>query len=158
MDNGEFIAYARDIGRYQTLVSEAKNLEWTIKQRSVAFKEYPAFATTVTDHAALKATERIQEYGNEQPELFSDIINTENPDSSLGLIANMKSFIIFMLAQAYVDCRYTEQPSKNNPSGVEFKYVFIVPKWRFTGRSIEMIAIVEGNNVKTVFFNWKENI
>lgn len=152
------MSYARDIDKLNAMTVDIRMLTQKVKKAQEAFRAYPAFATSVTDHAALKASERLQSCCDDQPELFSDVINITDPSSSLSLVVNMRTFLITILATAFLDGRYVEQKSKNNEGADEYKYVFVIPKWRFPERSLEIVAVVEANNLKTVYFNWKSNI
>lgn len=153
MDKGFFLEYARNCDRLRMLQVEVRKLGWRVQAMAAELKTVPEFPTTVSDHAALKATERIQEFADTCQELFSEIVNAIEPDMSLSLIANMKAFVIKILADAYVNKRFVAQQSKTGST--EWKYIYNVPGWEFSGRAIEIVACVEDNVVKTVFFNWK---
>lgn len=158
MIKNDFLSYVKDFDKIQVLAAEIKTLTTRIKKMQEQFKAYPMFATSVTDHAAYKSLERLHQFGEEEAELMRDMVNTMDPSASLSLVPNIKTFILTVLAHAYVAENYRPQESKNNQGCTEYKYVFMIPKWRFGDRGIEMVAIVESNNVKTVFFNWKDKL
>jgi len=152
----KFIKFAEDLDDLQIMTSKIRVLTQEVTAAKKEFESNPEFATSVTTHAAARASERIQAMAEEQPELFSDVINMKNPTMSLSLVANIRVFLISVLANAHADGKYSVGPSKSNEGKVEYKYVVNINKWVFDKRRIELVAIVEDNNVKTVFFNWKD--
>lgn len=158
IEKGFFLEYARNVERLSVLGAETRQLRWRIDAMELLLKDTPAFPTQVSEHAAMRAMERVHAYAESCKELFDEVVNVMDPAMSLSLPQNMKSFILGVLAQAYVDKRYVEQQSQSNKSinGIEWKYIVKVPSWVFGNRYIELVACVEDNVVKTVFFNWKE--
>lgn len=105
----------------------------------------------ITDHAFKQIAERLEEIAMEHDFIYSDVIKPDEPQNSLLLASNMKSFIITMLADAKSKGNFKEEDSKSG--GKEYRFTIDIKKWSHD-KNLQFVAIVESNKIKTGFFNW----
>jgi len=105
----------------------------------------------ISDHAFKQVSERLEDLVMEYPFIYRDVIKAEEPNESLLLASNMKSFIITMLANAKLKGKEIENDSKSG--GKEYRFIIDIGKWS-RDKTLQFVAIVENNNIKTAFFNW----
>ena len=150
----ELTEYIRDFSRVQILNTEIQTITARINARHDLFESKPWYATSVSSHAAYRCMERIQEFTLEEPAIMSDVINTENPELSLSLIGNVKTFILTAMAHSVKAGNFQEKASKNNKGEKEYHHRCLIDKWAFRNRTVELWGVVEGNTVKTIYLNW----
>lgn len=105
----------------------------------------------VSDHAFKQIAERLEALALEHSFIYRDVIKPDSHQESLLLASNMKSFIITLIADAKLKGNVTEDNSKSG--GVEYRYIIEMKRWS-RDKSLQFVAIVENNNIKTGFFNW----
>lgn len=109
------------------------------------------FGIDITAHAFKQVSERLETLAIENPNIYNDVFNKDDPSKSLLTPSNLKSFIISVIANARLEKKYSTDKSKSN--GIEFRYKVIISKWS-GDRNLEFTTIVENNHIKTGFFNW----
>lgn len=109
------------------------------------------FGTEISAHAFKQISERLESLALENAEIYKDVMKQGSPHDSLLMASNMKSFIITTLANARQKSEYATGDSRNG--GKEYRFTVDIKKWS-GDKTLQFVAIVENNVVKTGFFNW----
>lgn len=141
----DLVSLETNIHNKRRLVSELK-LELNSKDND------GSFGVEFTAHAFKQISERLEELALEYPVIYQDVFK-ESPSESILLPSNLKTFVITLLADARKKNNFRKEESKNTTEGFEFRYIINMNKWS-NEKTLQFIAIVEGNFIKTGFFNW----
>jgi hypothetical protein len=151
--------------QYAELYSEIVSLRNDLSEKERAIEEMKSFlqessdecvAIEFTAHALANISERLTDLANAHHQIYEDVMNTRSVKTSLLWPANMKAFIISMIANAHGKGQFKKVPSKNT-GGHEYKYDIEIKKWADNDKVIIFTAIVENRTIKTGYFNWVEN-
>ena len=105
-------------------------------------------------HAFSNIGNRLQKLAMENPTIYSDVFNQENPPMSIIWPSNLEAFIITIMAEALDKSAVVQKPSKNTRDGKEYHYTIQIDKWSGPDSSLVFTGVVEGGTIKTGFFNW----
>ena len=150
--------------QYAELYSEAVSLRNDLNEKERGLGEMKKFleenseeciAIEFTAHALANISERLTDLANAHPQIYEDVMDARKVKESLLWPANMKAFIISMIANAHSKGYYKKMPSKNT-GGSKYKYDIEIKKWTDGERVIVFTAIVENRTIKTGYFNWME--
>jgi len=108
----------------------------------------------ISAHAFKQISERLESLAMENDSIYSDFINLEEPQRSMSIPSNLKSFIFTLVASAKKKGRYSKESSKNTSGGFEFRYNVEIKKWGTQKGTLQFVCIVENCNIKTGYFNW----
>jgi hypothetical protein len=148
------LQYAEAMGSLIDLemnISNQRRLLMEMKATLTSPEGDGGFALELTAHAFKQISERLESIAIENPAIYLDALNPNEPYKSLLLPSNLKSFIVSVLAKARKDKSYVKEKSRQG--GQEFRYTVRMEKWS-SDRDLEFVGIVENNVVKTGFFNW----
>jgi len=109
------------------------------------------YGIELSAHSFKQIAERLEVLAMENSIIYKDVFKSGSPQDSLLLASNMKSFVITLLANARNKKQFKEDES--NSGGTEFRYTIDIKKWS-NEKTLQFVAIVENNNIKTGFFNW----
>lgn len=154
MNEDKYLDYAKALNLLNEIEQELynkKRILQTIKDELCINGNDGSCGIDITDHAFKQIAERLEVLAREYSFTYRDIVKPDNHQESLLLASNMKSFIITMLANAKSKNEVVENDSKSG--GKEFRYTIEIKKWSHD-KSLQFVAIVENNKVKTGFFNW----
>lgn len=108
----------------------------------------------ISAHAFKQISERLEMLAKEYDEIRRDFVKLDDPDASLSMPSNLKSFIITLIASAKKKDTYSKENSKNTAGGFEFRYNIEIGKWSTPKSTLQFVCIVENCNIKTGYFNW----
>ena len=153
-----YIEFAEAFSELVTLESRIHNkrrLVEDLKQELKSEDNDGSYGLEFTGHAFKQISERLEEIAMESTIVYKDVFKSGSPSESLLIPSNLKSFIITLLSDANKKGQYKEEESKSNksPDGKEYRYTINMNKWN-SDKSLQFIAIVEDNFIKTGFFNW----
>jgi hypothetical protein len=123
-----------------------------IKEKIVSNESDGGYGVEFTAHAFKQISERLESLALDNPVIYDDIFNITDPQHSLIIPSNLKSFIISVIAAARKSGLFTKERSRQG--GTEFHYRIKMEKWS-SDRELEFVGIVENGNIKTGFFNWR---
>lgn len=152
--NEKYLEYAEMLSSITNLDRELynkKKLLNDIKKELHGPEGDGGLGVEMSAHAFKQIAERLEILAMENPTIYQDVFKPDNPQDSLLLASNMKSFIITSIANARSKNLYKKENSKN--SGFEFRYTIEIKRWS-NEKALEFVAIVENNNIKTGYFNW----
>jgi hypothetical protein len=160
MGNGEkYIQYAEALSDLTSLESDIHNKKRLTEDLRIELKsdEYDgSFGLEFTDHAFKQILERLEELAVSNSIIYKDVFKPDDTSKSLLIPSNTKSFIIALLADGHSKKMFKERDSKSNKSqegSKEYRYEIEMKKWS-KEKSLQFVAIVENNFIKTGFFNW----
>ena len=155
----KYVQFAEAFSDLQELESNVYNKRCLILNLSEEFKnnkEASCIGIEFTAHAFKQISERLEEISRMNPTIYRDVFKPESPSNSLLIPSNLKSFIITLLSNANKKGDFTEEKSKSSKSSedsFEYRYTVDMKKWS-SEKTLQFIAIVENNYIKTGFFNW----
>jgi hypothetical protein len=148
--------YAEAFAEKAEIDSKIKNLSRLVDDLKREIKEHDntgEYGLNITAHACNQISKRLESLAAENSVIFKDVMNMENPSSSLIWPTNMESFVLGMLAKARLSKDFTVEDSKNS-SGKEYHYNIEIRDWATENKRLIFTGLVENNNIKTGFFNW----
>lgn len=154
--NEIYIQYAESLSELITLenkLSNQKILAENLRKTLLSEETDGGYGIDMTAHAFKQISERMEDLVMENGDIRADVLNTSDPEKSLIMPSNLKSFIISILADARKKGFYKKIPSKSGGSGIEFHFTIEIKKWS-NERVLQFTGIVENGNIKTGYFNW----
>jgi len=151
-----YIEFAETLSELTTLENNIHNkrrLVEDIKKELKSEENNKSAGLEFTGHAFQQVSERLEEIALKDSVIYNDVFKNESPSESLLLPSNMKSFIITLLSNAHKKEQYKEEPSNKNNGESIFRYTININKWS-NEKTLQFVAIVEDNFIKTRFFNW----
>lgn len=148
--------YAEAFAEKADMDSKINNLGRLVDDLKKEIKEKDhngEYGLNLTAHATTQISKRLESLAAESSIIFKDVMNMENPASSLIWPTNMESFILGMLAKARLSKDFTIEDSKNS-SGKEYHYNIEIKDWSTENKRLIFTGLVENNNIKTGFFNF----
>jgi hypothetical protein len=130
-----------------------KRLMDELKKKLLSPTDDGSFPLELTAHGFKQISERLESLAKEEAIIFTDVFSSVDPQRSLLIPSNLKSFVFTTLAVARKNGQFVKEKSKNNPNKFEYRYTVVIDKWSIE-KSLEFVAIVEDNRIKTGFFNW----
>jgi len=153
----EYINYAESLSELTAMEAQIHNKKRYVEDLKKQLMDPDAgdssFGIEFTAHAFRQISERLEALVMENPVIFKDVFKDDSPSESLLMPSNMKSFIITLLSDARKKNNFTEEESKNTNNGIEYRYTINMNKWS-NEKTLQFIAIIENNYIKTGFFNW----
>jgi hypothetical protein len=153
-----YTQYAETFAEKTALDSKLRNLGRLVDDLKKDIKEQDSVGgcgLDVTAHASKQILKRLESLASESSSIYKDVMNLDNPTASLIWPTNMESFVIGMLAKAREKKEFTIESSKNS-NGKEYHYNIEIKTWSTDLKRLIFTGVVEGNNVKTGFFNWAQ--
>jgi len=154
MNEDKYLDYAKALNSLNEIEQELydkKRALQVIRDELIADGNDGSCGVYITDHAFKQIAERLEVLAREHSFIYRDIVQPDDQQQSLLLASNMKSFIITMLANAKSKDEMVENDSKSG--GKEYRFTVDIKKWSHE-KTLQFVAIVEGNKIKTGFFNW----
>jgi len=154
----KYVEFAEALSELTTLENNIHNKRRfveDIKKELKSDESDKSIGLEFTGHAFLQISERLEEIALRYSTIYNDVFRVDSPSESLLVPSNMKSFIITLLSNAHKKEQFKEEQSRSNKNtnGVEFRYTININKWS-DDKSLQFIAVVEDNYIKTGFFNW----
>lgn len=149
----DYIKYAESLSELTSMESGIHNKRRFVidtRNKLISDDGDASFGIEFTAHAFKQIAERLEELALSDGIIYSDVFKSD-PSESLMSPSNLKSFVITLLADARKKNNFKEDTSKSN--GIEYRYTINISKWS-NEKTLQFIAIVENNNIKTGFFNW----
>lgn len=154
MNEDKYLDYAKALDSLNSSERELYNKKrtlQTLKDELGAEGNDGSCGVDITDHAFKQIAERLEALAMEHSYVYRDVVKPDNHHESLLLASNMKSFVITMLANAKSKGEEIESGSKSG--GKEYRFTIDIKKWSHD-KTLQFVAIVENNKIKTGFFNW----
>jgi len=154
VNEDKYLDYAKALNSLNEIEQELydkKRALQTIKDDLDADDNDGSCGIDITDHAFKQIAERLEVLAREHAFIYRDIVKPDSHQKSLLLASNMKSFIITMLANAKSKQGVIGNDSKSG--GKEYRFIIDIKKWS-RDKTLQFVAIVENNKIKTGFFNW----
>ncbi len=151
----EFAEAFSELVTAESRIHNKRRLVEDIKKELKSDKNNSSYGLDFTGHAFQQISERLEEIAMESSVIYRDVFKNDSPSESLLIPSNLKSFIMTLLSDANKKGQYKEEDSRSNknPNSVEYRYTINMNKWNGE-KSLQFIAIVEDNYIKTGFFNW----
>ena len=153
-----------DYNEYARLLSEIADIEVGLLEKKYRLGELRqsildnsddgSIALQISDHAFSRASHRLRELSSENPIIYRDVFPPAELEKSMLTPENLESFIITTISKSRDDESFTSKKSRSG--GVEFVYTVNMSKWSTANKQLYFVAVVENNNVKTIYFNWQE--
>lgn len=153
-----YLEYARELSELGEKELELSDLRRSLEEKRSSLTSNEgdgSHGIDISAHAFKQIGERLELLARDHDEIRRDLVNINDPDASLSMPSNLKSFIITMIANAKKKGSYSKENSKNTAGGFEFRYNIEIKKWSDSKNTLQFVCIVENNNVKTGYFNWQ---